>query len=266
MINLKFYLIHNGGERSIKALSMIARFIEKIDCTKKIEEIFWQSSKNTIGWNLLFISGFKFFFLRVKWSIYSERGFFSVLRVSISAPIFLIGYFFGVNTRNKRAVEGKVSNKHIRAWKKFCESLHEFAIICEDDVVIETDSLARFSQLVLGKIEVSQMIYIDLAGGCDLSELTVDGLVDVENGSVIVAKKPFTNTACAYLVSRPLVLKFLECLKEAPEIEFYPIDWLINSIFIKLEANDFKINCLHFKPPIFSHGSAVGVYKSWQAY
>lgn len=75
--------------------------------------------------------------------------------------------------------------------------------------------------------------------------------------------KPVTNTACAYLMSRPLVIIFLDILTKRPLLRLIGVDWLMNKLFISMAKNEMECACMHANPTIFKHGTTTGNYVAW---
>jgi len=108
----------------------------------------------------------------------------------------------------------------------------------------------------------SGLHYIDLAGGLPLASLEVDRLVAGRAGDRIFYTHATTNTSCCYLLSRPLVARFMAEIALAPSLRLVNIDWMINAILMRLRAAAIACDALHFDPPIFGHGSLTGDYAS----
>lgn len=162
-------------------------------------------------------------------------------------------------------VETVVTDKHIRAWSRFLESGADFMICFEDDAVLRDDSSQRVNELLdnLSRKSSHSLIYVDLAGGCERGALKIDNLETGIDASFRFYSKPVTNTACSYLMSRPLVTIFIEMVIRRPWLRLIGVDWLMNKLFI-LAANDgVECACMHAFPTIFKHGSVTGEYVAW---
>jgi hypothetical protein len=162
-------------------------------------------------------------------------------------------------------IETVVTDKHIRAWSAFLESDADFMICFEDDAVFKDDSTQRLNELLdnLARRLPDILIYVDLAGGCERDMLKIDNLETGRDASFMFYRKPVTNTACSYLMSRPLVTIFIEMIVRRPWLRLIGIDWMMNKLFI-LAANDgIECSCMHASPTIFKHGSFTGEYKTW---
>lgn len=102
-------------------------------------------------------------------------------------------------------------------------------------------------------------------GGCSLADLMIARLETRHDGNYRHYQKPVTNTACAYLISRELVIKFNAILTRKPWLRLIGIDWMINSLFISMGKEVSSVVCMHADPTIFKHGTKTGEYISWQA-
>lgn len=173
----------------------------------------------------------------------------------------------GASWQKNSAIEVMVTEKHIRAWGMFLDSGADFLICFEDDTVFKDDSVYRIKDLLglLTQRKNDDRIYVDLAGGCKLDELRIDNLELSQDASFKFYSKPVTNTACAYLMGRQLVVDFHSILTRRPWLRLIGIDWMMNSLFIQMENDGMESFCMHTAPTIFKHGTTTGEYVSWQA-
>ena len=162
-------------------------------------------------------------------------------------------------------VETVVTDKHIRGWIAFLESGADFIICFEDDAVFKDDSSQRVNELLdnLSRKSPDSLIYVDLAGGCEHSALNIDNLETDVDASFRFYKKPVTNTACSYLMSRKLVVIFIELITRRPWLRLIGVDWLMNKLFILTSNDGIECVCMHASPTIFKHGSITGEYTPW---
>jgi hypothetical protein len=184
---------------------------------------------------------------------------------------FLLGSFKkyrrGATWKRNSFVETVVTDKHIRAWCAFLETDCDFLICFEDDAVFKDDSSQRVTDLLdtLSRRHPDQLVYVDLAGGCRFDELKIDRLELTRDHLFRFYSKPVTNTACAYLMSRPLVMSFQELVTRRPWLRLIGIDWMMNKLFMIMAKNGMECACMHANPTIFKHGTTTGDYVSWQA-
>lgn len=188
------------------------------------------------------------------------------------APHFLVGSFRKYSRtrggwRRSSAIEVVVTDKHIRAWAAFLETGADFLICFEDDAVFKDDSNQRVADLLdtLSRRNLDSPAYVDLAGGCRLEELWIAKLEAGQDAYFRHYSKLVTNTACAYLMSRPLVTTFHEILTRRPWLRLIGIDWLMNKLFITMANKEVGCLCMHADPTILKHGATTGDYVSWQA-
>jgi hypothetical protein len=170
------------------------------------------------------------------------------------------------NWKRNSSIETVITDKHIRAWSAFLETRGDFLICFEDDAVFKEDSIQRLGDLLetLFQRNFDRLIYIDLAGGCQLDELKIGNIEKSRERFFRHYSKPVTNTACVYLMSRPLVGVFHEMIIRNPWLRLIGIDWMMNKLFIKLIKDGIECDCMHADPTIFRHGTTTGEYASWQ--
>lgn len=169
--------------------------------------------------------------------------------------------------KKNSSIEMVITDKHIRVWTAFLETSGDFLICFEDDAVFKDDSIQRVGDLLetLFERNSESLIYIDLAGGCQLEELQIGRIEKSREFCFRHYSKPVTNTACVYLMSRPLVAAFHEMIIRNPWFRLIGIDWMMNKLFIELVKDGVKCDCIHADPTIFRHGTTTGEYVSWQA-
>ena len=174
--------------------------------------------------------------------------------------------YIRLSWQKNSAIEVLVTDKHIRAWSQFLDSDADYLIVFEDDVVFKEDSNLRINRLLdnLTRNYLSRECYVDLAGGSSLADLMISRLETCHDDNYRYYQKPVTNTACAYLISRELIIKFNEILIRKPWLRLIGIDWMINSLFISTGKDVSSVVCMHADPTIFRHGTTTGEYISWQ--
>lgn len=172
-------------------------------------------------------------------------------------------------TRSLRsqAIEAIVTDKHIRLWQQFLDTDLRYLLVFEDDAVFKETSIDCVLDLRERLVHepLTRPVYIDLAGGCDLTHLGIDHLLVEQTAHFRRYRKPVTNTACVYLVDRTMVKLFVGHLVRQPWLRLISIDWLMNQLFILSNLQENQALCLHADPTIFGHGSTTGHYFSWQA-
>jgi len=235
-------------------------------------EISYQSAMKPHSFAMAFIRDGIYQHLGCKWRKYrllksrTLRGAVNFFIASIVKYIFNAN---GIASRWKRnsAIEVAVTDKHIRAWSQFLDSGADYLIVFEDDALFKSDSAMRLNELLntLSKKHLSKACYVDLGGGCKLADLMIGRLETSQDENYRYYKKPVTNTACAYLMSRELVDILKETLTRKPWLRLVGIDWMMNNLFILLRERVLDCICMHADPTIFKHGTTTGEYVSWQA-
>ena len=168
--------------------------------------------------------------------------------------------------KESSAIEVMVTEKHLRAWGRFLDTDADFLICFEDDAVFKDDSVQKLNNLLntLAEDYPNRSCYIDMRGGCQLNDLVIDRLEENQDESYRYYSKPVTNTACAYLMSRQLVATFHVILTRRPWLRLIGIDWMMNSLFIRMANKGVECFCMHADPTIVKHGTTTGEYVSWQ--
>lgn len=164
------------------------------------------------------------------------------------------------------AIETIVSDKHIRSWNLFNESKCDFIIVFEDDAVFDRNSIDKLimcMERVSPTSKEDMYLYVDLAGGCSITDLKISNLsLGVLNG-IIDYKKPVTNTACGYLVNRVLIERFIYLITKRPSYRLIAVDWMMNKLLIESDGV-LPTQCFHFDPPALEHGSVTGKFQAWK--
>lgn len=236
----------------------------------RLFEISFQSELRPHGTAMAFIRDLMYQWLDRDWKryrglapIFFPRHIVSFMRYALKTK----RYVSGGGWLRSSAIEMMVTDKHIRAWSSFLETDGDYLICFEDDAVFKDDSIQRLADL-LGKLRQELprgLVYVDLAGGCQLEALGIDKLETCWDGNFRHYSKPVTNTACTYLMSRSLVVNFHDELVRKPWLRLIGVDWMMNKLFMLMEEAGSQCDCLHANPAIFKHGTFTGEYVSWQA-
>jgi len=162
-------------------------------------------------------------------------------------------------------LERIVSAKHAQAWQGALEAGADVALVFEDDVAVMADSPQRLGALLEALpplLQTSPQLFCDLAGGYPLEQvvplpLALPPMAPLE----WLLPGVHTNTACAYLVSRPLLQAWLGAEQRRSGLGRLAIDHRIN----RASATGAKgAVCGHWRQPPFRHGSFCGLARSWQ--
>ena len=161
-----------------------------------------------------------------------------------------------------RQIERFVTAKHVRAWRKFIESPHSTLVVIESDATLTPESGGRLNNALL-EVTSDQPTYVNLAGGLSRSDIAIGSLAAGDVNGMTVFSRPVTNTSCAYVLNRSLMVDLLAFLEESPDAPTLGIDWLINAFFVNQTVQGKEVRCLHSQPPALLHGSLTGVTRSW---
>jgi hypothetical protein len=170
-----------------------------------------------------------------------------------------------IRLRRSSAIEMELASKHVRAWKSFIEGGGDYLAVLEDDAVMLSNTADRFCILLdmLADRDTSRLLYVDLAGGFSIDTLGISALIDGKRDGFIHFKRPVTNTACGYLISRETARRFCDILSSHPRFQYLAIDWMINGLMLQAFSEGPQFDCWHSNPPLFRHGSVTGSYRSW---
>jgi len=137
--------------------------------------------------------------------------------------------------------------------------------VFEDDVAVMADSLQRLGALLEALpplLQTSPQLFCDLAGGYPLEQVVPLALALPPMAPLEwLLPGVHTNTACAYLVSRPLLQSWRRAEQCHPRLAGLSIDHRINRASAT-GAEDAV--CGHWREPPFRHGSFCGLARSWQ--
>lgn len=171
----------------------------------------------------------------------------------------------GSRELTKLAIEHAVTRKHLQALE--AGSNHDITIVIEDDAVIESGGedtgptlRSLFKQILLNP---KNLIYVDFAGGFDLTEVSPVSAKGEQSSSYVSSDKLFTNTACGYAMSSGLSELVLAKVGEDDRQSWLGVDFLFNRVF-SLSASSVTTKCFHLTESAVSHGSMMGSFISWE--
>ncbi len=138
--------------------------------------------------------------------------------------------------------------KHRAAWKEIADASSPYGIVAEDDILFFDHSGAYFDKLIANL--PADFDYIDLVGGCGLRPRIGDRVI---NEIFFETCIPSDRTSCCALISRGFARRLISldlpiCL---------PIDWTLTLAFQLTKARVYWL-----EPPLFAHGSEMGIYRS----
>jgi hypothetical protein len=268
--NISFFLIHNNDNERIanstKLINSLMSELNSFNLNCIFRSVSFQPEILNCSKLISNIRLFIYFYLEITWSKYRKLGnkfslwwnFYNFITIYNKLVLFNRN----LSWQKKSAIEIYLTAKHIRSWEFFVESDSNLLIICEDDVVLKELSTKRFCDLINRIESFDQPLYIDIAGGLSIDSLRVNNLILNSTIEKIIFSKPVTNTTCCYLVNKSFIRLALKVIIDRPYLRYIGADWLINTIFIILARDNTEIYCEHYNPPILSHGTFTGSYKS----
>lgn len=190
------------------------------------------------------------------------RDLAALINQSFYSTRLRLGRRFRASQWHTRQIERFVTAKHVDAWQKFVASPSSALVLLEADATFTPDSLRRLTQALV-EVVTDVPTYINLAGGLDRSAIAIENLATDDLDGMMVFSQPVTNTSCAYVINRSLVVELLSFLDAFPEARNLGIDWLFNAFFVNETSKGESIRCFHSEPPALLHGSLIGVTRSW---
>jgi hypothetical protein len=263
-------LVHNHQpDRNAYAIPRLETLCESLGAT--YDSVSWQPPIRPVSRAAALARDIASTRLEVAWSRYRGASLGTIRRVlTNNVRARLPKYFSGKGAldtwRRRLFIEAAVTAKHLSAWHLLLESNSPYLICCEDDVVFEPDSIERLRAVLVTDLPAiaNPRFYLDLAGGMSASELQIEDLVQSRGADRIHYRYPVTNSACSYLISRPLAADFLAQTGADPTLRLLGIDWMMNAMFMAQRQLGLTCECIHFSPPVFRHGTFTGEYASWQ--
>ena len=275
MKNVSFYIVHNNSKDRIALRNRLKKLANKLNIN------FFEIHKQRKNLKIKFSFKYKFtilriYFLRIFYNLLHKKEFsFNFFCLILSGFLNLNKYIINIIFKNGNEInniykhiliESLVTEKHIKAWKHFLKSKKEIMIVFEDDAICKDDTEERLKDLFTKTKSFNfNNIFIDLAGGLNLENIIPSRSIKISNDEFLLLKGIYTNTACSYLVSRNLIKLFYSEYQKTKSNKYFPIDHLLNKLGLKIKKN-FAISSIHFKNPLFTHGSFKGNIKSWQNY
>lgn len=280
---LRVALIHNDDENRLKylrpKLQSLKSAISKQVLTSVLEYNFQPpleklEKKNLPTYLFRLISDQVNFFVNTRrWEKYKRNNKSKVSSVLASQirNLFLPLNSFQLRSKfylKRLNVMRMLTDKHIRAWSEFIENgkQNEFLLVVEDDLIFKADSTSRLMKICLDLFDKSRrsdtLIYLDLAGGLEVSRLQVENLISHRIKDEIQFRTPVTNTTCAYLINLRTAELFYKTVFQNPNLRNLGPDWTINSIFMINEDLFLGALSSHYDPTIFIHGSFQKYYET----
>jgi len=279
MQNISLFLIHNqdpGRSATQNAVALVCQHELRIS-QNEIYEVYWQSPHLNLQMNirelckLIFRQYFRASLFANK-KFFLEESFVRVYRKKLS--IFVSSIIFTINNvclKKKRCaqerkfiIERILIDKHIYSWTALANGNSDWAIVLEDDVLLRTESVTgdafyadTFSKLSLN---FENFDFTDLAGGYtfdskEISRFPVDTFF---HNSGLCFAGVWTNTTCAYLISKRTAREAVELLQRQPDLRDLGVGFVLNL----LSESTTKFTTLWPKILPFQHGTFTGKFES----
>lgn len=165
-----------------------------------------------------------------------------------------------------RQIEKALTLKHQGAWEYFLSTSAQSLIVMESDAIWIQDFSARVASH-LNVLDSPSPSFIDFAGGTKEWKLGAKKIQrkdqDDDRQGLTQYSRALTNTTCCYAINRPLAELLCDFVSDNPNSRFVASDWLLNSVFARLQVSGSSVVCYHARPHLISHGSAHGQTTSW---
>lgn len=169
----------------------------------------------------------------------------NIERADLGARNFLMPRY-----RELRKSEISIYSKHMQALQVFINSEANYALILEDDIEIELETVTILDRL----IKDQNIEFCDICESPGLSTQKGEH-INVENYlcrvETMIPQR--TRNACAYLISKKVAMLFLD------DITHYvmPYDWALSYFLVEYGVNTKWVDGLPIR-----HGSQIGTYET----
>jgi len=203
----------------------------------------------------------------IKWAKYTNQRIIPKLKGELrtQAGFLLRGKARRDNLRRINVVCDAVSRKHLALMEAFLASAAEYLIVLESDAQLPDPIKFIESIKSLSLIQESDFpLWVSFVKPNVKSQGNLRGLRESASG-LITQTKPWSNTACAYLVNRALATLFVNQHSKQIYSEHLalPIDWLLNTTFLQLNQAELENGkYLEFSNGPVIHGS-IHSSSSW---
>jgi hypothetical protein len=139
-----------------------------------------------------------------------------------------------------------ISLGHAKLWSQALESKTDWVLILEGDaspIEISTahDQLVRIIDFLEASTKQTPNVYCDLSLSFNSAQLGIEvsGQPVLVLGDQVLhgVSRPFSNTVCAVLMSRPMLQSLSEAVQDyiqSPAWGYLPIDWLVNKYLLEV--------------------------------
>jgi hypothetical protein len=252
-------IVHNNERERLDYLVRELSKLQQSDFNFRIIEYGIQIEKSINSLSTLYKT-FSIFYYTIRWAKYTNQRIFPKLKGELRTQVgFLLG---GKERREKlqriNIICDAVSRKHLALMEIFLAGTAEYLIVLESDALLPNPNKMNDSLRVIGLPQHSDFpLWASFVQPNPKSQGKLRGLVDPASG-FITQEKPWTNTACAYMVNRKLASLFIE--KQSKRVysayPVLPIDWCLNSTFLQLSRAELGSGrYLEFETGPVVHGS-----------
>ena len=265
-MSLGVVLIHNGDEeriatasRAIKQFSEIVGKDVKVISTEESEQdpiVDAPLPQKLLAWYSSVTGDHRWGNYLSRPSSLGER--WRRLRVSMK---YAKKQFKRMLRRGKRvSVARAVSAKNIRAWKRAISENWDYLLVLEDDVVLADNAAAEIEAVteVLSSTSPGDLLFASVAKAFSVEDIGATGLVTKSTDTLTWFRKPVSNTAAAYILSRGLAEAFVQEVTRHRVLAANPADWILNHLFMRFHRRGVSIASLHTKEGIFVNRSILG--------
>lgn len=246
-------LTHPGSRYSLSAIESFSRSLAKagVEVNSAIcDENLAVREETKISRRLALRTEYKYLALKLRWytrlSNYSMRAqrVIDSLYSAVTAARALFS-IRGFRAKQKSMIRlQNITLGHAALWEQALASNSEWVVILEDDAApLELSTthgnLIKLMDFLAQSNLTSQSVYCDLSLSFSRPALGVEvedqPLLEIGEQSLHEVSRPFTNTLCAVLMSRPMLEDLVGAVKQyvaSPSLGFLPIDWLVNKYLL----------------------------------
>lgn len=203
----------------------------------------------------------------IRWAKYTKQSIFKKLKGEVRTQMsFMLGGKAGRKKLRKiNIICDAVSRKHFGLMEDFLEGDAEYLIVLESDALLPDPVKMNQSLALLTLSQSSDFpLWVSFVQPNPKSQGEIKGFLDSASG-LITQEKPWSNTACAYMVNRKLASLFINKHSNRINSKYpaLPIDWLLNSTFLHLTKAELESGrYFEFDTGPVIHGS-IQTSSSW---
>ncbi len=151
--------------------------------------------------------------------------------------------------------------KHDFAIRKFASSSNLFALILEDDSIVNDEdviSISRFLDVSLKALNNTNPFFIDIGQGARMQLSRFKFLNRLTSNNLYKMKIRSCRTTCAYLINKEFAFKWIKEIDQS----CFPSNFSGSDFLMTGFLSRFKISVYWTKEPFVLHGSENGSWKS----